>query len=761
MKSLVIVESPAKAKTINLYLGPDYIVEASIGHVKDLPRDGLAVDIEDSFRPTYEIIHGKEDVILRLQNLAGRCSEVILATDPDREGEAIAHHIAQEIASQNSRISRVLFHEITRSGVAAAMKAPRDIDHAMVEAQEARRVMDRLIGYKVSPFLWRSFRGEGRGLSAGRVQSVAVRLVVERERAVTSFIPIEYWSLVGDFHTRSGDAFKARLVHFDGRDIRNPGGSAAHDVVAGASAPEEAIDTPRAKSTYISTKSQGEDLRARILREQYSITTIAKKEVRRAAPQPFTTSTLQQEASRRLRINPQRTMRLAQNLYEGAELGKKGRTGLITYMRTDSTRVSQEAHEGAEAFIYENYGKEYVPEARENALKPASRRGAKVQDGHEAIRPSDVRITPKEARKHLDKDLADLYELIWNRFVASCMSAALIDQTTVEAGGGPFIFRATGRIVRFKGWLQVYDDLEEDREKKSGDAKEEGDDGDSLLPASLRNGESVALESVDLKQHQTRPPLRYTESLLIREMESRGIGRPSTYASIIGTIQDRGYVEQKERRLYATELGMKVCDALVAGFPALFDVRFTARMEGDLDTIARGSGTYLNVMRNFYRPLEKALSQASGGGKGVIRPRSAPMLATTLPGSDSQNPDSTGDGEPLPLCPQCSAPMKLRAGREGNSFYGCSRYPECRGTRSVSLGIRCPACGTGAIVSRTGGRYNSIFYACARYPECRFTSSHRPVNRPCPKCSSAYLVSIDSPRGSPIVECPQCRTRVE
>jgi len=763
MKTLVIVESPAKAKTINKYLGPEYIVEASIGHVKDLPREGLAIDVEHGFRPTYEIIRGKEDVVHRLQSLAERCSEVFLATDPDREGEAIAHHIAQEIAPNNGRIRRVLFNEITRSAITAAMKAPRDIDKSMVEAQEARRAMDRLIGYKVSPFLWRTFRGESRGLSAGRVQSVAVRLVVERERAINSFIPVEYWSLMGRFSSPRCPEFTARLVRVDGVDIRNPSGSAVTEKGDRAQAEPTQVVAPATESPtmFISSREQAEKLRERALKEAYAIDAITRRETRRAPPLPFTTSTLQQEASRRLKINPQRAMKLAQTLYEGVELAGRGRVGLITYMRTDSTRVSDEARAAAHEFIYSNFGKEYVPDSEASSQSSVRKKsGPKVQDAHEAIRPTDVRLTPKEVRKHLERDLAALYELVWSRFVASSMSHAILDQTSVDIVGGPFVFRATGRVVRFRGWMQVYDDVDEEKESKSKSRGGNDEDTDTTLPEHIRKGEALDLGSIESKQTQTRPPARYTESLLIKEMESKGIGRPSTYASIIATIQERGYVEQKERRLYATELGMRVCDALIAGFPSLFDIRFTARMEGDLDTIAGGDSSYLKVMQRFYRPLEKALAQVAPGRAIRAVPRAAPMIATTSSvtrqSAEGAPPESTAI-----VCPECGAAMRLRRGRQGGEFYGCARYPECAGTRPLPLGVTCPACSTGEIVQRVGGRYKSVFFACTRYPECRFTSKHLPVNHACTRCGNNFVVRFDSPAEGELVECPRCKARLD
>ncbi len=819
-KSLVIVESPAKAKTINKYLGSDYIVEASVGHVKDLPKGGLSIDVEGGFLPTYEIIAGKQEVIKRLKNLASRCDSIFLATDPDREGEAIAHHIAEEIRAPRKRIQRVLFNEITKPAITAAMKAPRDIDAKMVAAQEARRVMDRLIGYKVSPFLWKTFTGQSRGLSAGRVQSVALRLVVERERAINSFIPIEYWSLIGLFRTRKDEEISARLVRFDGMDIRNPNGSAV-----------DLKEEDRKK--FINTKADAEALRERALREEYSVVNVATKEVKRSAPLPFTTSTLQQDAGRRLKFNTKKTMQLAQKLYEGVELGKRGLVGLVTYMRTDSVRVSDEAADAAEQFVYENYGKEYIRGTGRPRLK-APKSAAKVQDAHEAIRPTDVTITPKEAKKHLDADQAALYELIWSRFIASQMADAIFDQTTLDIEGGPFLFRATGRVTRFKGWLQVYSEAEEEEApadsagaaRRGGKKKGEGPGGsdeqetDRILPQ-VSKGESLRLEKIETKQSFTKPPLRYTESLLVKEMEAKGIGRPSTYSSIISTIQERGYVEQRERKLHATDLGMMVCDALVNGFPALFDVKFTAKMEEELDTIAGGKSSYLDVLRRFYRPLDSSLKSAGNLGAPANRGGAAPKrlrsgsegaavsgssteprraskkpagVKSDLPcnlcgsameeregrygpylaclafptcrnivslkkGSSAPPPTASEPGAPAVICEKCGSPMVRRAGKNGD-FYGCTGYPNCRHTRPVPLGIKCPLCGTGEIGQRVGGRYKSVFYGCSRYPDCRFTSSLKPVNTPCPSCGNSWMAQAWSETEGDFLECQKCRKKV-
>ncbi len=749
-KSLVIVESPAKAKTINKYLGQDYIVEASMGHVKDLPKGGIAIDIERGFVPTYEVIRNKKTVISRLKNLAQRCDKIVLATDPDREGEAIAWHVAQEVADRGTPVSRVLFNEITKSGVVSAMRQPREIDMKMVQAQEARRVMDRLIGYKVSPFLWRTFVNEAKGLSAGRVQSVALRLVVEREKEIRSFIPIEYWNIYGMFETEKGETLRARLVRHDGITLRNPKGSA-----------DQRKEQKDGKKEFIANKGEAEDIRARAMREKYAVTDVERKEVRRKAHPPFTTSTLQQDAGRKLRMRSKKVMSVAQKLYEGVELGPKGLVGLITYMRTDSVRISDEAGQMAEEFIYENFGKEYLPKTKK---EHSPKKGANVQDAHEAIRPTDVKITPKIARKYLEKEQADLYELIWNRFVASRMADALFDQTTVEIEGGAFLFRATGRIQKFRGWMQVYADQEEEDSDTGEDEKESA----QTLPEGLRKGMDVAATEMEIKQSATKPPPRYSESLLVKEMEAKGIGRPSTYASIIGTIQERGYVEQKSRKLFATELGIKVSDMLVKNFPKLFDVKFTARMEKDLDTIAGGEATYLSVMKRFYSPFHSSLQAVqigSGignvGGEGIEqRKKRSRSLAKAGKGRTKKGErkqavaQETGE-----KCDKCGAPMVRRRGKNGE-FQGCSAYPNCKNTKPLPLGITCPLCSKGSVVERVGGRYKSVFYGCSRYPECRFTSSAKPVNRTCGNCGNHWLVQAYHKDEGNFIECPKCKARV-
>lgn len=818
-KVLVVVESPSKAKTINKYLGPDYIVEASMGHVRDLPKRDLAVDVDGGFVPTYVTIDRKQNVIARLRQLSARCDSMYLATDPDREGEAIAYHIAREVADDSLPLHRVLFSEITKSGVTKAMSAPREIDMDLVRAQEARRVMDRLIGYKISPFLWRAFRGEAHnGLSAGRVQSVALRLVVEREKEINSFIPIEYWNLHGTFATKGGEEFTARLVEFDGLKLQNPSGSALAQKKGARGTDGNGAG---GEATFISTKEEAESLRDRALFEQYRIRGVSKKEVRRKAPPPFTTSTLQQDAGRRLRMRPKAAMSNAQKLYEGVEIGTKGRVGLITYMRTDSVRVSDEAADAAEAFIYENYGKEYLPPSRKTHK---AKKGTVVQDAHEAIRPADLKITPRAARKYLDKDLADLYEMIYRRFIASQMADAVYDQTTVEIEGGPFLFRATGRVEKFSGWKQVYDDQEERKEAKQD--KGEEDDDSRRLPDGLRKGGPVDLLTIATKRSETKPPPRYNESTLVKEMEAQGIGRPSTYAQIIATILDRGYVVEQARRLHATDLGIKVSDALTTNFPKLIDVKFTARMERDLDTIADGNITYLKVMKEFYRLLTlslktakldtgsrpdrkeklrlKSVQKAEGAGakrlkgaagkEGVVCTKCGsamerrdgkygpyyaclgfPKCSNLVPASEIEGgggsegkhavrggntarkelpPSAETSGEP---CPKCGAPMLRRTGKNGD-FYGCSAFPTCRHTAPIPLDLSCPQCREGKLVERVGGRYKNKFYGCSRYPDCRFTSGSKPVSGTCKSCGNDWLVEGFREGDGAVLECPKCRT---
>ncbi len=560
-KALIIVESPAKAKTINKYLGHDYVVEASVGHIKNLPKSKIGIDVENGFTPEYETIKGKDEVIARLRDHAAKARAIYIATDPDREGEAIGWHIAKEVEDKNPNIYRVLFHEITERGITEAMQKPGKVNENLVNSQQARRAMDRLVGYKISPFVWKTVFY---GLSAGRVQSVALRLICEREEAINSFLPEEYWSIVGAFETRGNDPFYAKLFKVADAD----------PVIGDATTAEGYVNDIRKQS--------------------FAIADVQRKPVKRNPGAPFITSTLQQEAARRLRFHAKRTMMLAQKLYEGIDLGEEGRVGLITYMRTDSTRLSDDAVKEVREYIYTNYGKEYVPqEAR------LFKKGKSSQDAHEAIRPTSTKYTPRFVKKYLDDEMYELYELIWNRFVASQMSPAVFEQMTVDVEGGDYTFRATDSIPKFRGFLQVYDDIAEDQEQSSDE------DPISKLPPDLLKGQHASLTNLIPNQHFTKPPARFTESSLVKELETQGIGRPSTYALIVDTIQTRKYVEQRERRLYPTDLGITVNRILVQNFPHLFDVSFTARMEEELDTIASGKQSYEQVMDRFLQPLHQ------------------------------------------------------------------------------------------------------------------------------------------------------------
>jgi DNA topoisomerase-1 len=762
-KSLVIVESPAKAKTINKYLGSGYQVEASIGHIKDLPKSKLGVDVDHDYVPQYITVKGKKELLTRLKTLASKAKDVYLATDPDREGEAIAFHIMNEIADKNANIKRVLFTEITKTGIQEAMQHPRDVDTALFEAQQARRVMDRIIGYQVSPILWKAFVGEKmrtESLSAGRVQTVALRLICEREEAIDRFQPIQYWNLWADFTTPTTEfPIHARLVSVDDVEFKNPEGS-AQDL------------SEELRKRFIGDETTARGYATEVAKRTYHIESLAKREVKRNSPPPFITSSLQTTASSRLRFNPRKTMRLAQKLYEGIELGAEGLTGLITYMRTDSTRISDEARNAAVNFIKSNFGNEYVGFERKGA------KSRNAQEAHEAIRPSDVNLTPKQIRHYLeaqDKDLAALYDLIWERFVASQMAPATFDQTTVEiesdkGPGSIFRFRATGSILKFRGYLQLHDDSEEPIDNK---AKE--DDENRRLPAGITEGQSANIDLPELKSAQTKAPPRFSESTLVKELESLGIGRPSTYASIVDTIQERMYVSQEDRRLAPTELGKKVNRILIKSFPEIFNVDFTARMERELDTIADNERTYAAVMNEFYVPFKMVLDQVEERLIEELPKMKCPNCQsmnteikqgwfgmyieclncgkkTSVKSLNKPPPEKTGE-----VCPECGeGELLMRASRYGK-FLGCSRYPKCKYTRQLPTGIKCPKCTIGDIVKRRGGKRNSTFYGCARYPDCDFISNDEPLNQTCPSCSNLWMVKKSTKTLGKHLKCPNCK----
>ncbi len=739
-KSLIIVESPAKSKTISKYLGREFIVDASVGHIKNLPKSKIGIDIEGGFLPEYETIQGKEEVIERLRSHAAASTAVYLATDPDREGEAIAWHIAKEIEAHNSNIFRVLFNEITERGISEAMQQPTKVDENLVNSQQARRVMDRLVGYKISPFVWKTMFY---GLSAGRVQSVALRLICEREDAITAFVPQEYWSIVAEFETGSMEKFYAKLFRVAGDE----------PVIRDATTAEGYVNDIR-KQTFAVAEAQ-------------------RKPVKRNPPAPFITSTLQQEAAKRLRFHAKRTMMLAQKLYEGIELGPDGRVGLITYMRTDSTRLSEAAVGEVRQYIYENYGKEYLPhDAR------LFKRVKGSQDAHEAIRPTSMKYSPKAVRKYLEGELFDLYELIWNRFLACQMSAATFEQLTVDVAGGDYLFRATDSTPLFRGFLQVYDDMVEE-----GDKQENGDPV-SKLPAQLREGEPLSLSNLLPNQHFTKPQPRYSESTLVKELESLGIGRPSTYALIVDTILARKYVEQRERRLYPTELGQAVNRILVQHFPHLFNVSFTARMEEELDTIASGKQSYRKVMEDFYHPfmkdlegvekksgaIKKSLQEATEEicelcGKPMIIKwgRNGRFMACSgyptckntrpLPHEQENNKHHVGM-----KCEVCGGEMVVKGGKFG-AFLGCSNYPTCTNTKPLSIGVQCPKCKDGYVIERKTKR-KRVFYGCSRYPDCDFASWDKPVARQCDTCGNSYMVQKYTQARGEYLLCPNCKAEV-
>ncbi|MBV8074628.1 MAG: type I DNA topoisomerase [Candidatus Eremiobacteraeota bacterium] len=698
-KPLIIVESPTKARTIKKFLPARYAVKASVGHVRDLPKSTLGVDVEHGFQPKYLTIKGKGDVIKELRAATKAASDVFLATDPDREGESIAWHLAELLKLEKPK--RIELHEITKEATLAALKEPQAIDVSLVNAQQARRILDRLVGYKISPLLWAKVRG---GLSAGRVQSVAVRLIVDREREIAAFVPKEYWSITAQLAPQTSSdattpvAFPAEFFSRDGEKLEIGGRALADEIVAAASGAEWRVES------------------------------VKQREQRRNPAPPFTTSTLQQEASRRLKIRVRRAMQLAQALYEGVDLGAEGTVGLITYMRTDSTRIADAAREQGQRFITATYGSEYVGPYR----APRLREGA--QDAHEAIRPTSVERTPERMAPFLKRDELRLYKLIWERFVASQMAAAVYDQTTVDiaadGGGHSHLFRATGSVLKFPGFTAVY---------------EEGID--EALPAAQRNGKTArprvilpqlaARELLDLralepKQHFTEPPPRYTEATLVRALEENGLGRPSTYSSIVETVQARGYVIQLERRFHPTEIGIAVNDLLVEHFPDIVDVGFTATMEQRLDRIEESPATWeptAELLAEFYAEFKRELDEAE---------KKLPKLEMRDEPTDE-------------ICPNCGRPMVIKTGRFGR-FISCTGYPECKTTRPIlkDTGAKCPKDG-GMIVERKS-RKGRIFYGCANYPACDFVSWDRVVPEPCPVCG-AYVVAKTRRGGAVHLEC--------
>jgi DNA topoisomerase-1 len=802
-KGLVIVESPAKAKTIQKYLGRGYEVEASLGHVKDLPKNNLGVDLDNNFETVYVVIPGKEKVLAKLKKLAKSADAIYLAPDPDREGEAIAAHLANELTGNGKSkkqagvpVHRVTFNEITKRAVQEAFQHPRAIDDNLVAAQQARRVLDRLVGYQVSPLLWDKVR---RGLSAGRVQTVALRLIVEREREIKAFEKREYWTIDAHLVAAKPPAFDARLI---GRG-------------------EEKLE--------ITNAEEAETIRHALETATWTVAAVDQHERRRHAAPPFTTSKLQQDASRRLRFSVKRTMMIAQRLYEGVELGEEGSVGLITYMRTDSVRVANEALQEVREMIGSNYGAPYLPESPNVYKEKKAAQGA-----HEAIRPTSALRHPDAVKKYLKEDEYKVYKLIWQRFVASQMNPAVFDQTTVDIdaapqdGAIPFRLRVTGSVLKFDGFLKIYEEAKE--------TKDEEDEALRHKLPSLQPGQTLKLRELNPEQHFTEPPPRYNEASLVRELEERGIGRPSTYATILGTIQERQYVTKTGGKFIPTEIGLVVTDLLVENFKDIFDPQYTARLEEELDEIEEGKEKWTDTLAGFYRKFEKDLHYAEKHMENIKRmekptdercercgsplvikwgkhgsffacssydkndPNSCTFTKENpidLPDLDTADMQETSQEEycencgrtmvlkrgrfgqfmactgypdckttrrldqqkkvpDIPLeekCPQCGRNMVLRHGRYGE-FTSCSGYPDCKYVKQNFIGVKCPDCKDGELVEKRARKRGTTFYGCSNYPKCKFTSAQRPLPEKCPKCGNAYLVQKYA-KEAPVIACPK------
>ncbi len=727
-KFLVIVESPAKAGTIRKYLGPNYDVKASVGHVRDLPKSKLGVDVENDFKMQFVTIKGKTQVVKELKAAGEKADVIYLAPDPDREGEAIGRHIA-DLLDSPEKTFRIMFNEITKKAVLAAIEHPKKINDNLVHAQQARRVLDRLVGYKLSPLLWKKVRS---GLSAGRVQSVAMRILVEREKEVEAFVAKEYWSFTCLLSKGGEKPFEARLHQIDGAKFE------------------------------INNEADAARVASEVRAEKPVVSSVELKDRKRNPPPPFITSTLQQAASQRYRYGAGRTMKIAQKLYEGVDVGGGETTGLITYMRTDSTRVAEEAIAEVRTHIEKNLGKEYLPE-KPNTYQSRS----SAQEAHEAVRPTSVERTPESVRHQLSPDEFKLYDLVWKRFVASQTSPAVISTLTVDSAAGKYTIRATGSNMKFMGFLKVYG---EDEEK-------EGEKENVIPPLSA--GDKLGLDEVRPNQHFTQPPPRYTEASLIKELEEKGIGRPSTYATIMDTIQSRDYAEMEERRLKPTDLGRMITELLMQHFPSIMDVQFTAQMESNLDKVEEGDKDWVALLKEFYAPFEKSLEAANvnivsqkeeiktdhvcekcglpmvikHGRYGKFLACSGyPACKNAKPlndeGSAPQEPVKTGD-----KCPTCGADMVLRSGRFGK-FIACEHYPKCKTTKPITTGIKCPKnCGGELVERRTKGK--RFFYGCSSYPKCDYVSWEKPVKEPCPKCGHPFLVYDNKKKSeSPSLKCP-------
>lgn len=683
--NLVIVESPAKAKTIEKYLGKKYKVIASMGHVRDLPRSQMGVDVEDNFEPKYITIRGKGPVVKDLKKYAKKAKNVFLASDPDREGEAIAWHLSKILELDDTKENRVVFNEITKDAVKESFKHPRGIEMNLVDAQQARRILDRLVGYNISPVLWKKVK---KGLSAGRVQSVALRLVIDRENEIRNFKPEEYWSIEGEFRYKKSK-FTAKFLHYKNKPFK------------------------------LKTKKDVEKITTELDGDKFEITNVNKKEKTRNPANPFTTSTLQQEVARKLNFKARKTMMLAQQLYEGIDLKRQGTVGLITYMRTDSTRISQTAKDEAKKYIEDKYGKDYI-----------SNRTAKGkqgdQDAHEAIRPTSTLRTPDEMKSYLTRDQHRLYKLIWERFVASQMAPAILDTVALDVTQNNIKFRANGQTIKFKGFMTLYVEAKDDKDNEK----------ENKLP-NLSKGDEVTATQIEPAQHFTQPPPRYTEARLVKTLEELKIGRPSTYAPTIDTIQKRNYVKLESKRFVPTELGEIVYEQVKDYFPEIIDVEFTVNMETLLDKIAEGDIGWRKVIDNFYGSFKLDVERAEEEMEKV-------EIKDEPAGED---------------CEVCGSPMVIKMGRYGK-FMACSNFPDCRNTKAIikTIGVTCPKCKDGDVVERKSKK-NRLFYGCSNYPECDFISWDKPVGRDCPKCNH-YLMEHKKGRSSQVI-CSNCDYKEE
>ncbi|MGM0919721.1 MAG: type I DNA topoisomerase [Bacillota bacterium] len=684
---LVIVESPAKAKTIERYLGKKYKVKASMGHVRDLPRSQIGVDTEGNYEPKYITIRGKGPVLKELKTAAKKAKKVYLAADPDREGEAIAWHLAHSLDVDVLSDCRVVFNEITKDAIKESFKHPRPINMDLVDAQQARRILDRLVGYKISPILWKKVK---KGLSAGRVQSVAVRLIIDREKEIKAFVPEEYWTIESQF-LKDQDLFDGAFFGING------------------------------KKAELKTEADVNEVLNKIKGNNFTVTNVSKKERKRNPAVPFTTSTLQQEAARKLNFRAKKTMMIAQQLYEGMDLGKEGTVGLITYMRTDSTRISETAQQEAFTFIEQKYGKEFT-----NAEKKAAKKNSNTQDAHEAIRPTSTLKDPASLKEFLSRDQLRLYKLIWERFVASQMASAVLDTMSVDLNNNDVMFRATGSKIKFPGFMKVYVEGNDDGVEEK----------DRMLP-DLQNGDVVYSKDIEPAQHFTQPPPRYTEARLVKTLEELGIGRPSTYAPTLDTIQKRGYVALDNKRFIPTELGEIVLELIMEFFPEIINVEFTAKMENSLDEIEDGNVQWVSIIDDFYKDFAKRLEVAENEMEEI-------EIKDEPAGVD---------------CEECGNPMVFKMGRYGK-FMACSNFPDCRNTKPIvkEIGVPCPKCEKGNIVERKSKK-RRIFYGCDQFPECDFLSWDKPIARSCPKCDN-MLVEKKLKKGMQ-VQCVNCDYKEE